>query len=739
MRVTIKSKLGAAFATTILLLIGIAYLGITHLSDLNTRMHQVVEQDARGVETAARITGQVGDIGRLVRNHIISETEEEFAEAEAEVAAEIAALRAETDELRKLATAEQMALLDEGLSSLDPYEKGIAHVFAQSRLLSDFNAGNDSIAKTDAAVAKAIQEIEALQSAAQSLPDVDLGAFEDSYDMLKDSLNAKLVAEKNLVISEDPAVLDAAKQRLADSKQRAAAQLEKLSALLKGALPNELAAAQRSVVDMFTTSDEVVALSEVNSRAEAMALLKGEVQVASNDTLADFSAIEDSFKARMDASVAQAQASYDQTSQLLMAAAAVAVAVALVSAIWISLSVSRGIARAVTATRLVASGDLTADTKPSSNDEIGDLLLALGGMIGSLRDMTGVAQSIAGGDLTIQMRRRSDADSLGIALEDMLSKLRDVVGNMNQSSGAVASSAHAMSATAEQLSSGATEQAASAEQASASMEEMTANIRQSADNAAQTEKIATQAATQAQESGQAVDEAVRAMKTIADKISIIQEIARQTDLLALNAAVEAARAGQHGKGFAVVASEVRKLAERSQQAAGEINELSGKTVEVSMKAGSMLQSLVPSIQKTADLVMEISAAMREQNTGADQINQAIRQLDAVIQSNASAATEAASVSEALASQSEQLHGVISYFDLGDTGKSASKGAAPVRAEGKPLPKPTHAAHLRKPRAGKPTIDLANGTDASAVIANGHSNGFNLDLGVGGSDADFERY
>ena len=186
------------------------------------------------------------------------------------------------------------------------------------------------------------------------------------------------------------------------------------------------------------------------------------------------------------------------------------------------------------------------------------------------------------------------------------------------------------------------------------MEEMVSNIKQNADNAQQTDKIANKSARDAQESGKSVLEAVAAMKEIANKISIIEEIARQTNLLALNAAIEAARAGEHGKGFAVVAAEVRKLAERSQKAAGEINQLSGTTLRVSEKSGEMLDKLVPDIQRTAELVQEITAASKEQDTGAEQINKALQQLEQVIQQNASAAEEMASTTEELTGQSEQL-------------------------------------------------------------------------------------
>jgi methyl-accepting chemotaxis protein len=192
---------------------------------------------------------------------------------------------------------------------------------------------------------------------------------------------------------------------------------------------------------------------------------------------------------------------------------------------------------------------------------------------------------------------------------------------------------------------------------------MNATIKQNSDNAQQTERIALKSATDATESGKAVTDTVGAMKNIAEKISIIEEIARQTNLLALNAAIEAARAGEHGKGFAVVAAEVRKLAERSQVAAGEISQLSSSSVEVAERAGLMLAKLVPDIQKTAELVQEISAASKEQTSGADQINGAIQQLNQVIQTNAGAAEEMASTSEELATQAQQLQTTISFFKV----------------------------------------------------------------------------
>jgi methyl-accepting chemotaxis protein len=236
------------------------------------------------------------------------------------------------------------------------------------------------------------------------------------------------------------------------------------------------------------------------------------------------------------------------------------------------------------------------------------------------------------------------------------------------------------------------------------------------------------------------------MKTIAEKITIVQEIARQTDLLALNAAVEAARAGEHGRGFAVVASEVRKLAERSQMAAQEIGALSGHTVSVAQQAGEMLTRLVPDIKKTAQLVEEISAACREQDVGASQVSLAIQQLDQVIQQNAGASDELSATSVELASQAEQLQESISFFRIGD-GQRMFAGAG--TAAGAPAPAARlHAGHLQAGKAAKAAKRAPAPAQAKQPLYKERNpgasaaspNGIALDLsGHDGHDAEFERY
>lgn len=316
---------------------------------------------------------------------------------------------------------------------------------------------------------------------------------------------------------------------------------------------------------------------------------------------------------------------YNTSRLMIWAAILIGLAIAALLGVIIIRSITSGIDKGVDFARQITSGNLTADV-----DE----------------------------DLVNQ---KDEIGNLARALQQMAVQLRTIIGDVLGSADNIAAASLQISSTSQQMSQGASEQASSAEEVSSSMEEMVANIQQNTDNAMQTEKIANQAAEAVKRGASSTEVAVKSMKEIAAKVTIIGDIAYQTNMLALNAAVEAARAGEHGKGFAVVAEEVRKLAERCQVAADEIDGLSEKGMKLSDEASGQLAGIVPEIEKTAKLVQEIAASSMEQNSGADQVNSAVQQLNSVIQQNAAASEEMASSSEELSGQAEQTKEVVSFF------------------------------------------------------------------------------
>ncbi len=500
-------------------------------------------------------------------------------------------------------------------------------------------------------------------------------------------------SEKNMILVGAPAEVEKFEATVQKERQAFETLLAKAEGMATAEGKPKWQALGASFDQLVEVHGRVLALTRAGNAAGAGALSMTEGRKSVIEAGERAQELVDLSKAQLDAATAKGDADYAATRNLLIGLSVVSLLGAVVAALYISLTVSKGLNRAQDAVKTVAEGDLTKSVAITTNDEIGDLL----------------------GHVNI-----------------MIERLRGVVADAISASENVSAGSQELSATAEQMSQGATEQASAAEQASASMEEMAANIKQNADNATQTEKIARQSAIDAETSGKAVAKAVDAMQTIAEKITIVQEIARQTDLLALNAAVEAARAGEHGRGFAVVASEVRKLAERSQTAAAEISAVSTDTVKAAQSAGEMLTSLVPDIRKTAELVAEISAACREQDIGSSQINEAIQQLDKVTQQNASASEEMSATSEELAAQAEELQASIAYFRTDDGGHRSRPAARPAAKR--------PSASVSTPARKAPAKPAARSGGVAAQQA--RAAGFALDLTSGGpdaDDADFKAY
>jgi len=312
-----------------------------------------------------------------------------------------------------------------------------------------------------------------------------------------------------------------------------------------------------------------------------------------------------------------------------------------------------------------------------------------------LGDMAKMLQAFSRGDLSYRIQQ--DYQGLFGQLKDAgnqtAEQLGRVIAEVREAADALTGAANQVSSTAQSLSQAASEQAASVEQTSSSIDHMSASITQNSDNARVTDGMATKATREARDGGAAVTQTVQAMKQIAAKIGIVDDIAYQTNLLALNAAIEAARAGEHGRGFAVVAAEVRKLAERSQDAAREIGELATSSVSTAEHAGQLLDEIVPSIRKTSELVQEITAASTEQSESVGQIGSAMGQLNKATQQNAAASEQLAATAQELSSQAAQLQHSIAFFDHNDTTRAPGKAAA--------LAAPQHRQPPAAPRLGQP--------------------------------------
>ena len=404
----------------------------------------------------------------------------------------------------------------------------------------------------------------------------------------------------------------------------------------------------------LNTSKNLLAESRQGSKEQANVIFKGNSKRDFEQVASDLVKLIDLNDAGATAANQRGNEIYANARLSIIAAVLVALLVGIALALFISRIISNPLKRAVDVASQLAEGNLAVKIDGGSKDETGQVLTAMQVMVG---------------------------------------KLSQIIGEVRNAADGLASASEEVSATAQSISQTTSQQAASVEETSASIEQMSASINQNTENAKITDGMASKAAKEAGDGGDSVQQTVQAMKKIAQRISIIDDIAYQTNLLALNAAIEAARAGEHGKGFAVVAAEVRKLAERSQVAALEIGELSTSSVEMAERAGRLLGEMLPSINKTSDLVQEITAASEEQAAGVSQINSAMNQLNQVTQQNASSSEELASTAEEMSTQAEQLQQSMSFFTL-EAGERASNVTL-----GKPSPvSSVSRAVARAPRA-----------------------------------------
>jgi len=498
---------------------------------------------------------------------------------------------------------------------------------------------------------------------------------------------AQMVAQENygslltIAYSKDPGEVLREEAKLTERRSRNSSVYSDYEKTITTDKGRELFDAMKAQREAYTKiGDHMRDLKRSHKEQEALAVVHNQLDPAhdkyveaANAMLSYAKVYSDERSQSINSMVAEAKAGI-LIGLGLMALMAAAIAVLIVR------DITSPLKQAMAMVHSVSLGDLSHKGQSTARDELGEMIAAMNGMVDYLRGAAEVATRISEGDLTAQAKAVSEKDGLGRALVTMLEKLRQTVSDISAASANVAGGSSELSATAQSLSQGSSQQAAAAEETTSTMQEMASSVQRNADNARQTDKIASQAAADAEAGGEAVKSTVDAMKKVAERITMVQEIARKTDLLALNAAVEAARAGEHGRGFAVVASEVRKLAERSQTASLEIGRLTLGGVETAERAGELLEKLVPGIRKTAELVREIAQASVEQSSGTQQVNKALQQLDQVIQQNASAAEQTAATAQELSGQAELLQSATGFFRV----DSAPSRPAAKKAPAKPV-------------------------------------------------------
>ncbi|EPY00164.1 methyl-accepting chemotaxis protein, partial [Magnetospirillum fulvum] len=748
MRISVKVKLAAAFGVVILLLVIAAASALNGLSQLNETMDNLVNGPVKRLMLVEQMSQTGIELIRAEKNLLLAQTEDDTLEHVGKIEQFRENFRRMSEEYIAVASDEGKRRFNSVREAVDRYYLLQNKIQDLAKTRSNDKAGEYVNNEAKVAMSALIDSLAPLydraENAAQASPDAVRIAHQ-ARRIVSSLRTSQVALYQSLIISNERE-----KEDLLQRAREQNAEAKRILDALRRTVGDEDRRSLDAAAERFSRWDgiatKIADLSAINSDAKALALSNGEARKAASNIDELLNGVTNLNTDQVSQAQVLAESTYGSLRTQLLILVVASILIAFGAATYIALAISRGLGKAVGLANAVAVGDLSQNIEVNSNDEVKDLVtalnamtanlritagvadeiaqgnlavsiqrqsdkdtlgIALHGMITNLRSTAHVAEQIATGNLSVEAKRLSDKDALGIALETMLEKLRAVVSDAMTAADNVAAGSQELSSASEQLSEGSTEQASAAEEASASMEEMAANIKQNAENATQTEKIARQSAKDAQVSGEAVTKTVAAMQTIAEKISIVQEIARQTDLLALNAAVEAARAGEHGKGFAVVASEVRKLAERSQGAAAEISSLSSDSVKVAREAGDMLSKLVPDIKKTAELVEEISAACREQDIGAEQINQAIQQLDKVTQQNSAASEELAATSEELASQAEQLQSTISYFRIDGQDSMPGQRNASVR----------HHVPARKSRdyaQSKPKTAFNNGTKSRGV-------------------------